>query len=230
MKQVAAILTLAVLILATAVVHARAQPRPHSIPAAANVPGSTPFLAQELENGDFSQGQSGVWPLGWRQFGSAKPPLCAAETVSAHEKGVNYANCKSGAQCGRLQAMGRAFPAPCFLSQGVDAAAYRGKTFSFRANVRSEVPAPSIVYVLVRIHTEGARMGSPQRLDTSFFEHVPVTSDKWTNYEIKGVVDADAHDIELGVIIRGEGKAWIDNASLKFSTKPKYKPELALLP
>jgi hypothetical protein len=229
MKQVATVFTLAVLIIATASVQSRAQLRPQSIPAAANIPGPTLFLAPELENGDFSQGKSGAWPLGWHQWTSTRTPLCAAEAVSVHEKGVNYANCKSGAQCGRLEATGRAFPAPCFLSEGVDAAGYRGRTFSFRANVRAEVSARSIVYVLLRIHTEGARMGSNQPVDTSFFEHVPVTSDKWENYEIKGVVDADAHDIELGVQIRGEGKAWIDNASLRFSTKPKYKPELALL-
>jgi hypothetical protein len=57
-----------------------------------------------------------------------------------------------------------------------------------------------------------------------FLRVVPITSETWANYEIKGVVDADAHDIELGLQILGQGDAWIDNASVRLSKNPKYPP------
>jgi hypothetical protein len=173
----------------------------------------------------------GEWPLGWHrwnQITQVAAPSCDAETVSAHASGSNYANCKSGAQCAKLKAS-NPFPSPCFLAEGIDAQRYLGKSFTFRANLRAEVAAPSIVYMLVRVHTLGSRAGSTDLVATTFFEHVPVTSEKWANYEIKGVVDADANDIELGFQVRGQGDAWIDNASLKFSSTPKYAPVVALL-
>ena len=148
---------------------------------------------------------------------------CDAKTVSAHDSGSHYANCKSGAQCAKLEAYGFAFPEPCFLSQGIDAAAYRGKSFIFRAKLRAEVAAPSIVYLLVRVHT-GAERVPGGAIATTFFEHVPITSEKWSNYAIKGVVDADARDIELGLQILGQGDAWIDDATLRFSNNTKYPP------
>jgi hypothetical protein len=194
------------------------------IPAAANIPGSNPFLSPELENGRFSVGELGQWPLGWHRWTTIKMPICDAETVSARDHGPYYANCKSGAQCVKLQAAGRPFPEPCFFAQGIDASAYRGKGFTFHANLRAEVEAPSIVYLLVRVHTDASRAPSRDPITTTFFQHVPITSEKWANYQIKGVVDADARDIELGVQIRGQGKAWIDNASLQFSKNPKYPP------
>ena len=66
-------------------------------------------------------------------------------------------------------------------------------------------------------------------MTTSFFEHVPITSQKWGKDEITGVVDTDAHDIELGLQLRGQGDAWIDDASLKFSSKPEYRTRAALI-
>lgn len=144
-----------------------------------------------------------------------------ADVVSTHRKGAYYANCKSGAQCGRLQASSD-FPKPCLLGQQVDAMAYLGKKFVFRANVRTEVASPSIAYLLVRVHSDKGV--------SNFFQHVPITSDKWASYEINGLVDADAHDIELGMQIQGHGNAWLDDASLRFSQGPKDLRKAILLP
>jgi hypothetical protein len=205
-----------------------ARPRQYVVPAAANIPsGGTLFLADRLENGDFAQGTLGEWPSGWHRWIPSKNPICQAEIVSSHEKGANYANCKSGGQCAKLEAK-NVFPSPCFLAEGIDAKAYRGKSFLFRSNVRAEIAPPSIVYIMVRVHTPGARAGSPDPMESTFYEQVPVTSEKWARYEIGGVVDPDAHDIELGLLIRGQGDAWIDRASLDFSKAPKYPP-LAIL-
>ena len=224
MKRDANHLSFSILFIATLFLPSCVHSRPHPIPAAANIPGGNPFLAPELENGKFSVGELGEWPLGWHRWTTFKMPICDAETVSARDDGPYHANCKSGAQCAMLQAKGRPFPEPCFFAQGIDAAAYRGKGFTLRANLRAEVESPSIVYMLVRVHTDVSRAPSRDPITTTFFQHVPITSEKWANYQIKGVVDADAHDIELGVQIRGQGKAWIDDASLQFSKNPKYPP------
>jgi hypothetical protein len=228
MKRDLRCLSFAALIIAAVLIQSCARSGPLLVPAAANIPGGTLFLAEAFENGDFSQGNLGEWPSGWHQWSSVTTPLCAAKTVSARDKGANYADCKSGARCAKVQARGRDFPAPCFFSQGIDARTYRGRSFTFRANIRAEVSSPSIVYLLARVHTDAARAPSATPLTTTFFEHVPVTADRWTNYEISGVVDADAHDIELGLQIRGGGDAWIDNASLRFSKNPKYSPRAGL--
>jgi hypothetical protein len=206
-----------------------AHPKHSVVPTAANIPGGgNLFLADHLENGDFAQGTLGEWPSGWHRWNFTKDARCDAEMVSAHGKGSNYGNCKSGAQCAKLAAK-QVFPAPCFLAQGIDAQAYRGKSFTFRANVRAEIAPPSIVYIMVRVHTPpGARDGSPNPMASTFYEQVPVALEKWAKYEIKGDADPDAHDIELGLLIRGEGAAWIDNATLDFSKASKYPP-LALL-
>ncbi len=219
----------AISIIAVVFFQSCADPRPPLVPAAANVPGGPLFFAEALENGDFTQGTPGEWPLGWHRWATTSSPLCDAETVSAREKGANYSNCKSGGQCAKLRATRIAFPEPCFFAQGIDATAYRGKRFVFRANVRTEVSDPSIAYILVRVHTAGPLAGAFEPMTTSFFEHVPITSQKWGKYEITGVVDTDAHDIELGLQLRGQGDAWIDDASLKFSSKPEYSPRAALI-
>jgi hypothetical protein len=205
-----------------------AHPAKHIVPAAANMPGGgTLFLADQLENGDFAQGTPGEWPSGWHQWVSVKNPICHAETVSAREKGANYASCKSGGQCAKLAAK-NVFPSPCFLAQGINAKAYLGKGFTFRANVRAEIAPPSIVYIMARVHTPGERAGSDDPMSSTFYEQVPVTSEKWTKYEVRGLVDPDAHDIELGLLIRGQGDAWIDNASLEFSKASQYPPPAIL--
>jgi len=168
-----------------------AHPKHSILPAVANIPsGGTLFFADHLENGDFAQGALGEWPSGWHRWMiSTKNTGCDAEIVSVREKGANYGNCKSGAQCAKLAAK-QIFPAARFLAQGIDAQAYRGKSFTFRANVRAEVAPPSIVYIMVRVHTPpGARAGSPDPMASTFYEQVPVTLEKWAKYEIKGDVD-----------------------------------------
>src|ERR1700722_6770541 len=82
-----------------------AHPKLSLVPAAANIPsGGTLFFAGHLENGDFAQGTLGEWPSGWHRWVPIKTQSCDAETVSVHEKGANYGNCKSGAQCAKLTA------------------------------------------------------------------------------------------------------------------------------
>ncbi len=200
------------------------------MPGEANIPsGPTLFLAEQLENGDFARGDLGQWPSGWHRWTPTENPRCQAMTVSAQAKGANYANCKSSGHCAKLAAK-NVFPSPCFLAEGINGMAYRGKSFLFRANVRAEVAPPSIVYIMVRVHTPGNLAGSPDPMASTFYQQVPVTSEKWAKYEVTGVVDPEAHDIELGLLIRGQGDAWIDNASLAFSKTPKYPPLASLLP
>src|ERR1700733_15765885 len=103
MKRDSRHLFFAISIIAVVFFQSCAHPRPPLVPAAANVAGGPLFLAEALENGDFTQGALGEWPLGWHRWATTTGPLCDAQTVSARDKRANYADCKSGAQCTKLK-------------------------------------------------------------------------------------------------------------------------------
>jgi uncharacterized protein (TIGR02246 family) len=98
-----------------------------------------------------------------------------------------------------------------FLYQVVDAAPYRGKSFTYRAAVRADLTTGSVARLLVRIHRNDG--SSSFRWDMG--DH-PITSGPWTVYKIDAPIAADSRDIEFGMQLFGEGSASIDNISLVF--------------
>src|SRR6185369_3903272 len=42
----------------------------------------------------------------------------------------------------------------------------------------------------------------------------PTRSDKWAYFEIVGQIDADAEKVNIGMILVGTGKAWIDDVTV----------------
>jgi hypothetical protein len=160
------------------------------------------WMQETFENLDFAQGKIGETPPGWH-LGPEHTQVFTAQIVTG-------SSCNGGAQCAEVKYIGIGM-AMCFLYQNFKAEPYREKLVRFRAAVRADVPAGSFANLLVRVH----------KLDnsTSFYNDMsnrPITSKDWTFYEIVGLVDKEARDIEFGLQLHGKGSAWIDRVTLNF--------------
>ncbi|MGD2218263.1 MAG: hypothetical protein PVJ64_16005, partial [Gemmatimonadales bacterium] len=96
------------------------------------------------------------------------------------------------------------------VTQGIDAAAYRGKAVKLRAFVRAEVSGPGNQGQLwLRVDRPGNQMG--------FFDNMgdrPITSDRWGSYEIEGRVADDAVRLVFGCFLHGQGRVRVDDFEL----------------
>lgn len=162
-----------------------------------------PWLQQEFENGDLSQGNPGEFPPGWH-LGPAGTADFGAE-IAPRDK------CNAGKQCATVKSTSAfARGKLCILYQIYEADRFRGKSVKFRAAVR--VSGDGYARLLVRIH----------RLDgsTSFRDDMgdhPIRSGPWAFYEINAPIVLDARDIELGMQYFNEGVATIDQISVTYS-------------
>src|SRR5262249_50309734 len=97
------------------------------------------------------------------------------------------------------------------LSQTIDAAAHRNQWLRLRAAVRIEGNAETLARLVLRVHANNGTVSYQNNLG----DH-PVTSNIWRTYEITGPVAGDAHDIEFGLQLSGQGQAWFDNVTLEY--------------
>ncbi|HET7871131.1 MAG TPA: hypothetical protein VFL42_01385, partial [Terriglobales bacterium] len=167
----------------------------------------------------FEEGNSGGVPQGWQTTtarGGVNPGY-AARVTGEHPKQGKY--------CVELSATGKSESSPFGnLMQHFDAAAYRGKHVRFRAAVRTEGPAMGgRAQLWLRVDRQGGDMG--------FFDNMgdrPITANEWQYYEIVGDIEPDAAEINIGVILLGTGKLWIDDASFEIlGDTPKLPAEAA---
>lgn len=206
-----------------------------AIAAAAGVPCCAQSCVEKIEpvfrNLDFSEGQPGEHPPGWGPSDPAcyQPPHAPnpVETVSGWL-------CYTGPHCAVLRSAPPVVPAGdevvryiallraphqntrVGLIQSVDVTAYRGKTLTFRAAMRAEVPRGSEARLFVRIHHEDGTTG--------FFDDMgrfPVRSSAWHFYEIPAPIGRDAGDVEFGMTLTGQGEAWIDHLSVDITNPEK---------
>jgi C-terminal processing protease CtpA/Prc len=95
-----------------------------------------------------------------------------------------------------------------------------GKQCAFRAAVRFDAGNGfGKAQLWLRVDRAGGGQG--------FFENMgdrPITSPTWAFYEIVGKIDADAESINVGMMLVGSGKAWIDAVSLGESTGADASP------
>ena len=153
---------------------------------------------------DFEQGQPGEVPPGWFNSSAARTNGYTAKIVTDKPE--------SGRQAVLVTLEGERKDPKAFgnLLTFFDATPYRGQRIRFRAAVRAEVEAGNQAALWVRVDREGGAMG--------FFDNManrPITSGEWKTYEISGEVAPDAKAIFLGMMLIGEGKAWIDSASFE---------------
>jgi erythromycin esterase len=63
-----------------------------------------------------------------------------------------------------------------------------------------------------------------------FFDNMTdrlIQSSEWKFYEIRGTIDADAVRLDYGVMVLGDGKAWVDNVSLEIIEPLPQGPEVS---
>jgi predicted esterase len=122
----------------------------------------------------------------------------------------------AGKRCARLEQEGK-FEGIGFgnLMQVIDAAPYRGKRVRFRAAVRSQVEgAGNQAMLWMRVD----RTGQNGKEESGFFDNMherPIKAKEWQHYDIVGDVADDARLVNLGMVLVGSGKAWLDDASLE---------------
>jgi C-terminal processing protease CtpA/Prc len=155
-------------------------------------------------NLDFEQGQPGEVPPGWHLPTPSKDAGYAAEIVAEKPE--------SGRQAARISVPGELKNPQMFgsLMTSFDATAWRGKRVRLRAAVRVEGGGQDQAALWLRVDRPGGVMG--------FFDNManrPITLPEWKRYEIVGNVAPDAQAINLGMMMFGHGKAWIDSVSFE---------------
>lgn len=151
-------------------------------------------------NLDFEQGPVGQAPVGWDS-----PTKINYEVELTEEKpksGRRAALLRSGSGAG---ADGAEFGN---LMQAFEAAPFRGGRVRFRGAVR--VQASERAQLWMRVDRDKDKIG--------FFGNAgrpPTVSNEWQYFEIIGDVDEDAVVINIGIILVGKGKAWLDDVSFE---------------
>lgn len=165
-------------------------------------PGQT-ALNTSILNPDFEQGKAGEIPEGWHS-----PTNGGGYTAELLEE-----NPKTGKRAALVKSnqATQAKTAPFGnLMQSIDATTFRGKRVRFRAAVRTETQDPAgRAQLWMRVDRSGSQMG--------FFDNMndrPITSGEWRYYEIVGDIDDDAVSVNIGMMLMGSGRAWLDDVSL----------------
>ncbi len=157
-------------------------------------------VAPRPVNLDFEQGTLGQVPDGWS---CPTTVTYGAELTADKPKSGKYAavllskdTTAAGAPFGNLM-------------QAIDAKPFRGRRVRFRASVRME-GEEGRAQLWMRVDRAGNKPG--------FFDNMmnrPITSDQWSEYEIAGTVADDAEVLNIGMLLRGKGKAWLDAVSIE---------------
>jgi hypothetical protein len=167
-------------------------------------------------NLNFEEGKPGQIPNQWI--------FPSASAQSGYSVSLTSENPKSGALCAVIKREGEA-KQPGFgnLMQSVDAASFRMKRVRFRAAVRTEVPGfAGRAQLWLRVDRPNQQMG--------FFDNMgdrPITESHWNYYEIIGDIEQDAERINIGLMLLGDGKAWLDDVSFEVvgdAEKPITEP------
>jgi C-terminal processing protease CtpA/Prc len=165
------------------------------------------------QNLGFEAGEAGGTPQGWLATsprGGANPGYTAKLTRDHARDGTFCAELASEPQA-------RGFGN---LMQSFDAAAYRGKRVRFRAAVRTDGQMSGQGQLWMRVDRPSGEMG--------FFDNMgdrPIREQEWKYYEITGDIEPDADRINIGIILVGTGKAWIDDASFQVLGETPHLPQ-----
>lgn len=172
-------------------------------------PARPPAIQTSLANPDFELGNVGQLPDGW--ISPTANIGYPAEVVEENPKtGKRSALVRSvpGAQI-EARAFGN-------LMQAIDATQWRGHRVRFRAAVRMEGEDPAArAQLWLRADRPEKQMGFFNNMDDR-----PIRSGAWQYYEIIGDIDDDATVVNIGMMLIGKGKAWLDDVSLVDLGKP----------
>ena len=155
-------------------------------------------------NLDFEEGQPGAMPSGWYM-----PNYATKQKYSGF---LTEENPKRGKYCLELRHDGEYIDTIYgAVVQSVDATPYRGKKIRFRAAARAELRGRlSTAHIWTRTHLENNQDGFLNILEDS-----TIISNEWKYYEIVSDVEEFANVINFGLLLKGTGRVWIDDASLE---------------
>ena len=172
-----------------------------------------PLVAQTRSlpvlNGGFEDGEVGLPPTSWGGTARATrggPP-------SAFRTEIDTDNPRSGSASVRLERIAEpAAGMPPFgtVAQTVDAAPWRGRRIRMRAAVRTDAADTARIGLWLRVDRAERRMG--------FFDNMqdrPIRSADWADYVIEGDVATDAERIVFGLLLAGDGRAWMDDVRIE---------------
>jgi C-terminal processing protease CtpA/Prc len=151
-------------------------------------------------NLDFELGALGQVPDGWR-----------CPTTVGWGAELTAEQPKSGKYAALLKSKESAGPGAPFgnLMQAIDATPFRGRRVRFRASVRVE-GGMGRAQLWMRVDRAGNKPG--------FFDNMgsrPITSSQWREYEIVGDVEEDAEVLSIGMLLIGQGRAWLDAVAVE---------------
>lgn len=161
--------------------------------------------AAAIANPGFEEGAPGETPSGWG-LGTGAP---GAGTKQAYRAVIDLANPRGGSASARLERALVGDAAFGSLSQVLDARPYRSRRIRMTAAVRVG-PQAGHTGVWLRVDRAGGRLG--------FFDNMarrPITGVEWADYVIEGEVASDAERIALGLLLQGDGPAWIDEVRIE---------------
>lgn len=153
----------------------------------------------------FEDGHLGEPPAGWF--------VPRPSTAAGYKAELTVDKPKSGKYCAIISAKSDANLDASFgnLMQQFDAAPYRGKMVRFRAAIRTQTTlGMGKAQLWMRVDRSSGVMG--------FFDNMqdrPIVSAEWNFYDITGTIDSDASLVNIGIMLLGTGKVWIDEASFE---------------
>jgi hypothetical protein len=157
-------------------------------------------LAQPT-NTDFEQGEAGHVPPEWRAPASFRR--------YDFDIGTTDSQCHSGTRCAVIsRAPGEHYGEVAgTLTQSIDATPYRGKQVTLRAATRAQQKgADNRSWVTLSVAKQAA--GRPA---VTFEALRPVVSSRWKTLQVRAAVPNDAETITFGLVLVGNGKAWLDS-------------------
>jgi hypothetical protein len=179
---------------------------PASVPAARPVaaPSAAPstLLRVSLANAGFEASARGPRgdPQGWFSFQHAGPP--------SYQFTVDAAERNSGERSLRIDNTGPEIYGA--IAQGIDARPWRGRVAQLSASVKTrDADDGGAVLTLLALQS-----GAP--LAQNFMPDAPIKgTNGWKRYTIKLVLPQNTDKVEVGLMLRGRGTAWLDDVELE---------------
>ena len=177
---------------------APAAPAPESATRSASV--SFPLINLGFES---AKRQTGGDPEGWLSFQHAGD-VSYRFTLDANEK-------KSGQQSLRIDNTG--IEPYGVLQQFVNAVPHGGKIARLSGWIKTKDASDHGAGLTINVSRSGYSVGQ------NYMADAPIKgTTNWTRYEITVPVPAGASRVEVGVMLRGKGSVWFDDAELEFIT------------
>lgn len=156
-------------------------------------------------NLDFEIGEVGFLPKGW-----IVPSYAEKLGYKAYITGIEP---KTGKQCLELSHEGE-YIEDIYGSvmQSIDASGFRGKKIRIRAAIKAEIHSPkgsAHLWIRERFKDDD---------QTGLFEFMaqnPIVLREWKYYEIEGWISNEALYLNYGLLLFGNGKAWLDDVSVE---------------